>query len=110
MWIQEKFSVPKELHGLGVGAVCWAIWKARNKACFDNIIVKSPIEILCRACALMDYWAGLSKSELQEMIKVRVQALSSMAASLHPGQRVEEPRRMKYFQNGEEDDEAEEMA
>ncbi|WVZ62659.1 hypothetical protein U9M48_012377 [Paspalum notatum var. saurae] len=69
-----------------------------------------PYKTVNEVAVTVKWTKGLSKSELQEMIKVRVQALSSMAASLHPGQRVEEPRRMKYFQNGEEDDEAEEMA
>ena len=29
--------------------------------CFENVLIKSPKEIICHACALMTFWAGLSK-------------------------------------------------
>jgi hypothetical protein len=35
----------------GIAAVCWAIWKTRNKACFENKMIKHPAEVLCYACA-----------------------------------------------------------
>jgi hypothetical protein len=37
--------------------------------CFENILIKSPNEIICRASALMISWAGLSKRELQGLIQ-----------------------------------------
>lgn len=43
----------------GVSAICWAIWKARNRACFDGKIIRNPIEIICHAGALMRFWTGL---------------------------------------------------
>jgi hypothetical protein len=33
--------------------------------CFENILNKSPNEIICHASALMISWTGLSKRELQ---------------------------------------------
>ena len=54
----------------------------------------------------MDYWAGLSKTELQEMIKAGIQALSQMAASLQPQQRDEGLQRLTYNQDGGEGDDA----
>jgi hypothetical protein len=41
----------------------------RNGICFDNILIKSPNEIICHVCALMISWAGLSKRELQDLIQ-----------------------------------------
>lgn len=37
--------------------------------CFENVIIKSPKEIICHACALMISWVGLSKKELQDLIQ-----------------------------------------
>lgn len=55
MW----FRFGKKFHAWGIAALCWAIWKSRNKACFEKIPLKSPLEILCHASALMILWAGL---------------------------------------------------
>lgn len=39
-------------------AICWAIWKARNKACFDKKkVIQNLVEIICPT--LMRFWAGL---------------------------------------------------
>ena len=46
---------------MGVGAVCWAIWKMRNIICFEGKKLNSPLEIIIHACALMKHWAGLQK-------------------------------------------------
>jgi hypothetical protein len=42
----------------GLAAICWAIWKARNKACFDKIYTKNPVELMFHAVVFMKYWAG----------------------------------------------------
>jgi hypothetical protein len=43
----------------GIAAICWVIWKSRNKVCFENKQIKNPLEIICYSCALMKYWTGL---------------------------------------------------
>ena len=73
---------------MGVVAICWAIWKSRNKACFDKEIIKSPLEILCHANALMVFWAGLyaemDREQLIEganlMLKVAKEVLAKQTA------------------------------
>lgn len=55
-------------HPLGVAAICWAIWKSRNKAVFENKAVKSPLEIICYACALMIFWSGLFAEDEKEQL------------------------------------------
>jgi hypothetical protein len=46
----------------GIGAICWAIWKIRNKACFEKKLIKSPLELICYATVFMKYWAGLNST------------------------------------------------
>lgn len=48
----------------GIAVICWAIWKTRNKACFEKKINTNPVETICYACGLMNYWTGqeLAKS------------------------------------------------
>jgi hypothetical protein len=43
-----------------MGYRAWAIWKNRNKACFEKKLIKNPLEIIFHAsCPLMQYWTGL---------------------------------------------------
>jgi hypothetical protein len=67
MWLNRNLFDGKEIGIVGAAAICWALWKARNKACFENIVINSPVEIVCHACALIMKWAGLSKRELQDL-------------------------------------------
>jgi len=52
-----------------------AIWKCRNKACFDSKLIKHPAEISYHACSFMMYWAGLYPPEMQGKILEGVKAL-----------------------------------
>jgi hypothetical protein len=36
--------------------------------CFENIVIKSHVEIVCHACTLMMKWIGLSKKKLQDLL------------------------------------------
>jgi hypothetical protein len=42
-----------EFRLLGLVAVCWAIWKARNAACFDKKMIKNPNKIIFSTCLFM---------------------------------------------------------
>jgi len=57
-WCDRWLPAGERYHMWGVSAICWAIWKGRNKACFDGVVIKNPIEILCHAGALMRFWTG----------------------------------------------------
>jgi hypothetical protein len=46
-------------HTFGLAVICWATWKARNKACFEHKPIRHPAEIVIHACALMKQWTGL---------------------------------------------------
>jgi hypothetical protein len=58
-WLEKWLPQGKKFHVTGTSAICWAIWQASNKACFDKKIIKDPMEIIYLAGALMKFWAGL---------------------------------------------------
>jgi hypothetical protein len=81
LWLNNHLPGMKSIHIVGVVAICWSIWKARNKMCLENILIKSPNEILCHAYALMTYWAGLSKKELKDLLQDGAKLLMKAACA-----------------------------
>lgn len=69
-WIKQALPKGEPVYMLGLAAICWAIWKARNRACFDKKLIKHPCKILVLACIFMRYWAGLYPGEMQSVIMV----------------------------------------
>ena len=67
-WCDRWLPHGKKFHLWCVSAICWAIWKARNKACFEGKIIKSPTEIVCHASALMRFWTGLFPEMDRDML------------------------------------------
>jgi len=65
----------QSVHHFGFAAVCWAIWKCRNKAVFDAKTIRHLAEILLYACSFMKFWAGLYNSDLQGRLIDGVKAL-----------------------------------
>ena len=54
MVLGTTWCCPRDtLHAWGAGAICWAIWKNGNKACFEKKMIKNHFEIICHASALM---------------------------------------------------------
>nr|TKV99100.1 hypothetical protein SEVIR_8G017000v2 [Setaria viridis] len=64
-WIKRCLPGGEGVYAFGLAAICWAIWKARNKACFERKLIKHPAEIITHACALMKSWTGLYKTDFQ---------------------------------------------
>ena len=54
-WIQKWLPGGSSTYMLCLAAICWAIWKRRNKACFDNKHLKHPAEIIIHACSFISY-------------------------------------------------------
>jgi hypothetical protein len=52
-----------------LAAICWSIWKARNKASFEKKLIKIPIEINFFVCAFMQYRGGLYSEDTQKLIQ-----------------------------------------
>jgi hypothetical protein len=58
-WCTVWLPSGSNFHAMGIGAVCWSIWKCRNKIVFDKKLMTNPIEIICQAHAFMKHWSGL---------------------------------------------------
>ena len=78
-WIKNWLPNGAPVYTLGLAAFCWAIWKRRNKACFEKKMLTNPLEILSHACALVSYWAGLCGADMQATILAGVKTLLSCA-------------------------------
>ena len=78
-WIRRWMPSGGTFHTFGLAAVCWAIWKCRNMACFDKKMIKNPAEIILHAGAYMNYWAGLYNAEMKGMLEDDVKVILSYA-------------------------------
>jgi hypothetical protein len=65
-----------------LAAVRWAIWTARNKVCFNKILIKNCYELIFSACLFMCYWAWLFASDDQGMIQAGVETMMKMSTEM----------------------------
>jgi hypothetical protein len=78
-WCERWLPNGKQFYVVGIATTCWSIWKIRNKVCFDGKTFRNPIEIICHACALMKYWAGLQKEGDKEVLIQGVETMIKIA-------------------------------
>jgi hypothetical protein len=52
-WIQKALPGGEKVSMFGLAAFCWAIWKARNRACFEKKMIKNKSEVIYSACVFM---------------------------------------------------------
>jgi len=50
--------------------------------CFEGKSLTNPISVICHACALMNYWAGLFMEIDKEALEAGVNTMLKIAASL----------------------------
>ncbi len=62
-WLKKLDKNMKDLVMVGMAAIIWAIWKSRNKACFEKVYPKDPTDVIFLACHWVDSWALLQKEE-----------------------------------------------
>lgn len=106
-WIELCLPNCKYMHTFGLAAICWAIWKAWNKACFDKKLIKHPAEIICHACAFMNFWRGLHKVDLQAQIAEGLKILLSSACRILLAQPNAPPSPLRLTTVAEEEDQEE---
>jgi hypothetical protein len=81
--IHNVFPQGKPFHHFGFAAICWAMWKCRNRAVFDKKkVIKHPTEIVLHACALLSYWAGLFTPEVRKVVVAGVNPMLAIAHKL----------------------------
>jgi hypothetical protein len=71
-----------------------AIWKARNRACFEKKLIKNPNEVSYSASLFMHFWAGLFKGDMQNKVKAGADVLMKVALSIGEGSSLGTGRRM----------------
>ena len=97
-WIAKILPGRTHIHVICIAAMCWAIWKLRNRACFEGKLISSPVEMVCYMCVFMCHWAGLQKGEDKMMLEegadclqqAALGAYSAMERTRGPMLRIEE--------------------
>ncbi|KQJ81429.2 hypothetical protein BRADI_5g00665v3 [Brachypodium distachyon] len=82
-WISHHLPISRNLQVVGVAALCWALWKLRNRACFEHKLIRSPSEIICYACAFLRYWEGLQTEPDKTNLLTGTTALQAEALAHH---------------------------
>ena len=82
VWCEKWLPLAKKYHTLGIAAVCWVIWKTRNKICFEGKTIHDPASIVCYACVLMSYWAGLYPDVDKEALEAGINTMLQIAMKL----------------------------
>ncbi|KQJ99350.1 hypothetical protein BRADI_3g42776v3 [Brachypodium distachyon] len=84
-WLPDLVQLSTNVQIVGLAAVCWAIWKFRNDASFEHKLIKDPAELICRACAFLNYWAELQKDGNREVLLAGASNLQAKALDLRDG-------------------------
>ncbi|RCV39865.1 hypothetical protein SETIT_9G004500v2 [Setaria italica] len=86
-WVWVTSTIPRfqHFHMVGLLAICWALWNARNRVCFKGKMTRSPTEIICSASSFLTYWAG-------------AEALKEAALHFHPTEATAEDTGMVLIQ------------
>jgi len=105
-WVMRWLPDGQSVHHFGFAAICWAVWKNRNKAVFERVLIKYPSEILIHACALMTYWAGLYNKEFQGKLLEGVKTLLACAHRALAHQNRAAPLRLPPPSEAQDEEEA----
>jgi hypothetical protein len=73
----------RRFHMLLLAAICWGIWKVRNKITFEKVVVCSPLVTIAMICSLLHYWEGLFGCEDGGRIKRGADQMLQRAFVLH---------------------------
>lgn len=84
VWIDRRLGTRKQFFMVGLAAICWAIWKARNAFCFEKKLTRLPTEIICSVSSFVTYWAGLHKEDDKKELEQGAEALMKTALQFHP--------------------------
>ncbi|KAM3408255.1 hypothetical protein ACQJBY_001436 [Aegilops geniculata] len=75
VWCNMFLPNETRFYTVGLAAVTWAIWLARNKATFEKQLIKSPFEIVYSPCPFLLYWAGLQPVEEAAILRLRTEMI-----------------------------------
>ena len=78
----------------------------RNTICFEGKKLHNPLEIVCHACALIKFWAGLQKEVDKGTLIQGVDAMFKIAVQLLSKKRPATNQLNMLQQDADGDDEA----
>ncbi|KAI5014948.1 hypothetical protein ZWY2020_056338 [Hordeum vulgare] len=81
-WIHAFLPGYNKIYTVGLTTICWALWLARNRATFEKKWINTPFEIVFTVCAFIQYWTGLQKLEMAEVIKKGAEMLKENASQM----------------------------
>lgn len=81
MWFPQFVHASRNTQITGLAAICWAIWKFKNRACFERKLINSPFELISYAVVFMNYWAGLHGERDACDIRAGADSLMRLAAT-----------------------------
>uniref|UniRef100_A0A452YGX2 Uncharacterized protein n=1 Tax=Aegilops tauschii subsp. strangulata TaxID=200361 RepID=A0A452YGX2_AEGTS len=65
-WLNSFGKEDKKLVLVGISAICWALWKARNGVIFENKRISDPMTIIKAMTHWMVDWSILQIREQQK--------------------------------------------
>ena len=68
-WIEMFLKKMRQTVAVGVAAVFWSLWKARNAATFHHIYPHDLSVLFFQIAYWMSYWAGLHRKEGQQKLR-----------------------------------------
>jgi hypothetical protein len=86
LWAQKYMANGSIFHMVGLAAVVWAIWRARNNICFEKKFIRSPTEIICSALSFILFWAELQGADNRAILEAGAEVLRSRALLFHPSE------------------------
>ena len=85
-WFHAFLPHGDRFHMVGFAAICWAIWKTRNRVTFEKYKLRSPAEIWFLASSLISYWAGLQKPQDKKILTEGAAKMRETATTLSRNQ------------------------
>lgn len=81
-WVYAFLPDHEKLYTVGLAAIYWAIWLARNRATFELKWINTPFEIVYTTCAFLMYWAGLQKPDMMDVVRKGAELLKENASQM----------------------------
>jgi hypothetical protein len=81
-WFYSFLPGCDDLYMVGIAAICWTIWKTKNKVTFDKYKIRTPCEVMFLPSALLMYWAGLKKEQGKEKLQFGASTMMEKASGL----------------------------
>jgi hypothetical protein len=84
-WFPHFIPASRNTQIAGLAAICWAIWKIRNRACFEKKLISSPFELISYAAVFMKYWAGSHGDQDASDLRAGADGLLRLAGAAETG-------------------------